>query len=336
MDMPEHRSFLDSIPGWSGYRDRERRRESDRLIRERLARDYGEIADGLGRLAARLAQDRKLQAIRYVDAPHGRLNHFIDRLRTATYGYAGLFSDRPVDADALDQIAAFDLSLGEGIDDLRAGAEGLSSADPDDPVFRERSEALSERIETLLDRFDRRSEIIDTGEPKPEAEVSALLALGKPRTGSPTAYDLHDGDGITFRNVNYSVIGRITVETSSESWRDFQLKGDDGRSWLRVPASSGDRFWWCRTVEIESTDDDEVSVEGASFRFQTSTDGTAEVIGQAGASGVRDLKVSFYQPTGGNRQLTVYHWRSDELALLGESIDPAELELWSREGGTAV
>ncbi len=182
------RSFLDSIPGWSGYRDRERRRESDRLLRERLARDYGEVADDLGRLAARLAEDRKLRAIRYVDGPHGRLTHFTDRLKTATYGYAGLFSERPVDADALDQIAAFDESLGDGVERIADATEALRKTDPDDEAFRERSEELGELIENLLDRLDRRSELIESGAARPEAEIDALLATTASPAIEPTAY----------------------------------------------------------------------------------------------------------------------------------------------------
>lgn len=331
------RSFLDSIPGWSGYRDRERRRESDRLVRERLARDYGEIADRLGRLASRLAEDRKLRAIRYVDQPQGRLKHFIDRLRTATYGYAGLFSDRPVDARALDQIAAFDESLGDGLDELRQAAERLEQTSPDDDAFRARSEELSTVIEKLLDRFDRRAEVIDRGEPLPEPDIIALLAPAQIGPGAPPAYNLHDGDAITFRNVNYTITGRITVTTSSGAWRDFQLKGGDGRSWLRVPRAADGEFQWCRQVEPEGTAGDvQLEVDGTTYQLHGTSDGTAEVIGPGGASGDRDVMVYHYtQPTGSGR-LSVYHWGADDISLAGEPIDPAEIEMWSREGGRAV
>jgi len=332
------RSFLDSIPGWSGYRDRERRRESDRLIREKLALDYGEIADELGRLASRLAEDRKLSAIRYVDGPHGRLKHFINRLRTASYGYAGLFSDRPVDAAALDQIAAFDQSLGDGLNDVANAADALKETDPDNSAFRDRSEELGEVIEKLLDRFDRRSELIDTGEARPEQEIGALLAVGPSEATAPTAFQLHDGDGITFRNVNYTVVGRITIESPTSSWRDFQLQGGNGQSWLRVPVAAGGQFYWCSRVEPvnDEGNDQEVTVGGTIYSHAGSTDATAEVIGSGGASGNREMTIDTYHQVSGDGVLNVYHWRADEISLVGEPIDAAELELWSREGGRAV
>jgi hypothetical protein len=331
------RSFLDSIPGWSGYRDRERRRESDRLLRERLARDYGEIADRLGRLASRLAADRKLMAIRFVDGPLGRLNHFIDRLRTATYGYAGLFSVRPVDERALDQIAAFDASLGEGLDELDAAANALEQTDPDDAAFSERSENLTDLIEKLLVRFDRRAELIESGAPQPEIEISALLGTRPQPRHTPTAYQLHDGDAVTFRNVNYTIVGRITIETATGSWRDFQLQGGDGRSWLHVPGSAGGRFVWYRRVEPQGQGGDrELTADGTRYELTGSLEGTAEVIGSGGSSGNREMTAHSYRQVSGDGLLSVYHWRADDIALAGEPIDATELELWSREGGQAI
>jgi hypothetical protein len=331
------RSFLDSIPGWSGYRDRERRRESDRLLRERLARDYGEIADRLGRLASRMANDRKLGAIRHVDGPHSRLNHFIDRLKTATYGYAGLFSDRPVDEKALDQIAAFDASLGDGLEELDTAATALERADPDDTTFRERSEELTSLIETLLDRLDRRAELIESGEAQPDVEISALLGTSAQPGFTPTAYQLHDGDAVTYRNVNYTVVGRITIETPAGSWRDFQLQGGDGRSWLHVPGSAGGQFLWYRRVEPQGYGGErELIVDGTRYELTGSVEGTAEVIGSGGASGMRDMTAHSYRQVSGEGLLSVYHWRADDIALAGEPIDATELELWSREGGQAI
>ena len=331
------RSFLDSIPGWSGYRDRERRRNSDRLLRERLAREYGEIADDLAKLASRLAEDRRLSAIRYVDRPHGRLTHFTDRLKTATYGYAGLFSDRPVDASALDQIAAFDESLGDGIDKIAAAATSLIETDPNDSEFRDRSEELEDMIEDLLDRLDKRADLIETGVARPEEEISALLAATSSQAVPPTAYQLHDGDGITYQGENYTVIGRITIQTAIGGWRDFQLRGGDGLSWLRAPAASGGTFLWSRRVEPDGEPGDPtLDVDQSGYTLDHSIDAVAEVIGSGGASGDREVTVHEYRSRHGSRVLNIYHWRADTISLLGEPIDPVGIELWSREGGRAL
>ncbi|MEZ4571264.1 MAG: hypothetical protein R2849_13240 [Thermomicrobiales bacterium] len=138
------RSFLDSIPGWSGYRDRERRRESIACFAsdspettEKSQMSWAALPPGWRRIESSNRSASLMDRM-------GDWKHFTDRLTTATYGYAGLFSDRPVDAKALDQIAAFDASLGDGLDQVSNAADALKNTDPDSEAFRERSEELGE------------------------------------------------------------------------------------------------------------------------------------------------------------------------------------------------
>src|SRR4051812_16969476 len=99
---------LDHIPGYGGYRDKERRRDSDRVIRDSLVVGYTPPANPMQAPATQLAGQRKIMLIGLVDKPLTRLHAFIDRVNTASYGYAPLFQDAAVDNAALDQMAAFD------------------------------------------------------------------------------------------------------------------------------------------------------------------------------------------------------------------------------------
>src|SRR6476620_1949775 len=105
--------WLNSIPGYSGYKDKERRRDADKQVREKVAAALTTQADRVDQVARELATSRQLTAIGPVDALAKQLRHVIDRIATATYGYGGLFSDRPIDERALDQIRQFDESLFE-------------------------------------------------------------------------------------------------------------------------------------------------------------------------------------------------------------------------------
>lgn len=329
-------SLLDKIPGYGGYRDLDRRRESDRLIREALARDFQSIADRLGRVAKKLAEDRAVAAIQHVDQPHQRLTHLISRLRTASYGYAPLFSDRPVEAGALDQIAEFDRSLADQLIPLSEQVGKLERADPTDPSFRELAVDVTAIVDGLHERFERRNEVIESGEPQPEESVRALLA--PPPSGStPTAYNLHDGEAVTYSGVNYIVRGRITILSDQPKWRDFQLMTGDSHRWLRVPANSEDGFWWLEEVETPaSLDEQSVTVNEASFAVSDRFAGRAEVIGVGGKSEARRVDVTLARNHATGKLLCVYDWGAEQFVLAGDSIDPAELELWSREGGSAI
>jgi hypothetical protein len=329
--------LLDTIPGYGGYRDKERRRESDRRIREHLALDYGQLTDRLSRLATRIAEERQLQAIQLVDKPRQRLSSFVDRVRTATYGYAGLFSDNPVDENALDQIAAFDQALNDQVPVLDEMIGQLEQADPASSEFKQHSERLSEAVEGLHTRFDRRREAVDSGKALPPARVAGLLDPTSAARPSPTAYNLHERDAVVRAGENYSVVGRISIQTPEASWHDFQLKGGDGDHWLSVPAAVGDSFAWLRRVTVPASLGSEmVEVEDRSYTLQRRSEGTGEVIGVAGGSGSQPVTVYQYQATTGDGLLRVYDWGVDQVALAGETIDPLEIEIFSKEGGSAV
>jgi hypothetical protein len=329
--------LLDKIPGYGGYRDKERRRESDRRLREQLALEYGQLADRLGRLATRLAEDRDIMAIRFVDRPHDELKTFIDRVRTATYGYAGLFSDNPVDEKALDQIAAFDQSLADQTDVLDEQITALEGTDPKSPDFRTHSEAISQTVQGLRDRFDRRREVVDTGNALAPAAVTGLLQTQRAPTGPPTAFNLHEGDAVSRLGRNYTVIGRVSIETPTGTWRDFQLDGGTGHAYLHVPALASGEFQWLQAVQVEGqTGGQQVSVGGTAYQLAEQARGTGEVIGKGGGSGSRAMRYVRYQSPSAGGVLHVYDWGVDALALAGTAIDPLEVEIFSREGNSAV
>ncbi len=77
-------SRLDRFPGYKGYHEKETRREADGALRQMLARDYAEQHQRLTRVQQTLLAARRLDQLAPVDQAAGRLQHFIDRVRTAT------------------------------------------------------------------------------------------------------------------------------------------------------------------------------------------------------------------------------------------------------------
>jgi hypothetical protein len=340
MSIGRINDFLNSIPGYGGYRSKEKRRDADRLIRERLAQDYGQLADRLGRLATRFADDRDLAAVRVITKPHSRLIAFRDRVRSATYGYAPLFGETQVDETALDQIAAFDRSLADGLEPLSEQIVALEQSAPGSDEFTTQAAHLAAMVEGLHDRFDGRAEVIESGKSMEPKKIAALLGVGSEDTAvdrRPTAYNLHDGEAVTFAGNNHTVIGRVTAELPSGTWRDFQLKGGTDESWLRVPASARGEFYWLQKVaatgEIGS---DKLQLGDTTFEREHDEAGTTEVIGQQGSSASSPVRYYRYRPFSGAETLHVYDWSADNLLLRGAVIDPLELQVWSREGREAV
>jgi hypothetical protein len=324
-------NLLNSIPGYAGYRDKERRRDSDRVIRERLALEYSQIAERLGRLATGLAQERHIAAISLVDRPHKRLTSFIDRIRSASYGYSPLFSDAPVREDALEQVAAFDRALADQQGELIERIEAMESGNPRSAEFKALSQQLTTTIEGLHDRFDKRHQVLHSGEPLPHSDVLALLAVG-PAAGTSVAYRLHEGEAIAYDGENYSVTGRVSATSEGAAWRAFQLRGGSGDQWLLTTPEESARLQWSRRVNATGAPGDHVvTVNGAPYTLESLFDGTGEVIGQQGSAADQPVRFARYRQDAGEGILTLYDWGSGSLALAGVEIDPRDVQIFSRE-----
>lgn len=323
--------MLDKIPGYGGYRDKERRRDSDRIIRENLAMEYGQLADRLGRLATSLADQRKILAISVVDKPYKRLTAFIDRVRTASYGYEPLFSDAPVDADALDQVALFDRALADQKEKLAEQVAALEQANPDDSAFKVSAGEVTATVDGLHERFDKRHEIIHSAKALPQKDVVGYLEPTRQVT-SPAAYRLHENEAVSYDGVNYTVMGRVSIESDAGAWRAFQLKGGAGDLWLVVSSDSMSPSYWMRRVEhVGTVGDERVSVGTDTYTLDRIANGKGEVIGESGSASNQPVRLGLYRATSAGSLLFAFDWGNGTLTLAGEEANPASLDVFTRE-----
>lgn len=318
--------MLDRIPGYAGYRDKERRRDSDRAIRDKLATDYGQLADRLGHVATRLANDRKLDAIAVVDRPLTQLRSFLDRVRNAAYGYAPMFANDEVDAGVLDQVAAFDSALADQLPAVEREIAAIEAANPGAPEFRTAADALSASIQQLSDRFDKRNEIIHSGRPLPEKDMLVLLEPAAPDK-PPVAWRLQTGDAVSHDGQDYSIIGRVTAEMPRGARRAYQLRGGDDRQWLEVSEAHGGPLYWLSEISLDLTGQPRaVTLGEKAYTLRRDDPARGDVEGRQGA-GERPLRYLEY--AAGDRVLHVFDWGTQHLALEGVAIDERDIELYT-------
>jgi hypothetical protein len=194
-------------------------------------------------MATQLADERKLAAIGMVDKPLKRLRSFIDRIRTASYGYSPLFANDKVDESALDQLAAFDRSLADQQAIVANQISQIEAADSGSDAFKAACASLTTTIEELHDRFDKRNDVLQTGSALPEKDVLDLLAPSR-RAGTPIAWALMPGDALSYNGDNYAVVGRVSVEATDANYRGFQLRGGDENQWLESSGETGGNLFW--------------------------------------------------------------------------------------------
>jgi hypothetical protein len=169
--MSDLRNWIEKIsakiPGYSGYIDRENRRDADKRHRESLANDIRAIKAPLNDVMKDLTNGGRLFEVTPIDSALKKLDKIENRVRFATYGYAGFFDAVKIEQAQLDAIYRFDLSLVEQVEKIEADltelraqagtAEGLKTAaakliasiDAFDRSFDDRYKAINNFNEDL-------------------------------------------------------------------------------------------------------------------------------------------------------------------------------------------
>ncbi len=131
------------IPGFRGYREKELRRDADRLEREHLARQLEECKKTLDARAVEATRSGSLDAINDIETARKRLDKVVARIRFADRGYAGFFDAIKVDEEALQRVYAFDAAL---LADVEAIREARAASETAVQAMIEKLDALDARL----------------------------------------------------------------------------------------------------------------------------------------------------------------------------------------------
>jgi hypothetical protein len=121
--------IANKIPGFKGYREKELRRDADRLQREHLSSQLEECKKALNEISVAISRSGDLSAINDVETARKRLDKVINRIRYADRGYAGFFGAVKVKEEELSRVYEFDMSLLGGVEAIRAASNRAESAE---------------------------------------------------------------------------------------------------------------------------------------------------------------------------------------------------------------
>ena len=116
------------LSGFVGYVDRENRRDADKMMRQSIALRYEEQWNKISELQRQLVSEGKLDLLDDLEAAAIKLRTFVDRIKTASYGYSGFFDAVRVNSDELEKIYAFDIALLEGSDEVMHAVENVEAS----------------------------------------------------------------------------------------------------------------------------------------------------------------------------------------------------------------
>ena len=152
--------LMSQIPGFAGYKQKEQRREADKLLRLHVARQYDGQLGRLSEIQYRLTSQGHLDVVVTLERAATKLQLLIDRIKTASYGYAGLFDAIKVDEEALDRLYDFDQAMLEGVDSVATLLDKLDEAvQKEAPTAAEAGDLIAE-LEGLNNTFGRRQDVL--------------------------------------------------------------------------------------------------------------------------------------------------------------------------------
>lgn len=150
-------SILQWIPGFSGYLQKENRREADELQREWLGDRLQRSKRGLDNYARALAERASIDSLPEVDRLRGKLDKLIGRVRGAMQGFSGFFDLVDIDRGDLDRIYQYDVKLMEQVARLADEIEQLGGRAGDSPADLN---PINAQIESAEDAWDHREDIL--------------------------------------------------------------------------------------------------------------------------------------------------------------------------------
>ena len=116
------------IPGYSGYKEKETRREADKLLRKHLTDQLDAERRRLADIQRQMLDSGGLLMLDDVERAVTKVQKLADMVRTASYGYAGLFDAVKVKEAQLDTLYQFDSQMLERVTAIKTAVDALAAA----------------------------------------------------------------------------------------------------------------------------------------------------------------------------------------------------------------
>ncbi len=161
-DQDIFKKLLSKIPGFSGYIERSNRRQADQILRQAVAQRYEDQWQRISGLQRDLISTGGIAYVDDMEAAAIKLRQFIDRVRTASYGYSGFFDAVKINEEELAQVYQYDLALLDAADELKNAVDNVETSMGTDGLPAA-IRHLTSIAQQSVDAYNRRSEVMIGG-----------------------------------------------------------------------------------------------------------------------------------------------------------------------------
>ncbi len=151
--------LAEKIPGLGDFMERNDYRAADKLLRETLSGRIGEQQRRLSDLQQQMLSGQGLLFLDDMERAHTTLTTFADSIRTASYGYAGLFDKVKINSEELARIYEYDNQLFEHVQEVGAALDEIQAAVDSGQGMSAAVRALNKAAGATMEAFRRREEV---------------------------------------------------------------------------------------------------------------------------------------------------------------------------------
>jgi len=154
--------ILAELPGFKGYKEKELRRESDKLIRNHIYQRLTEARKDLKEVFQKLSDSKMHEVLTNMDRFIMRFDRVAQKINHASYGYAGFFNIVKVEESKLDKMIEFDTGMLDQAEKIVTKADAFKKEVVKQKFEKTRDHlsGLEDMLETMEEAFDQRDEVI--------------------------------------------------------------------------------------------------------------------------------------------------------------------------------
>ncbi len=151
-----------ALPGFRGYKEKELRRESDKLVRNNLYLKLTKGKDNVKSISQKIADKRYMDALTDIDRLNAKMDRIAEKVNHASYGYAGFYDIVKIKEENLDRMITFDNQLLDEVNALTSSIEELKTQllSNNFANLKDKIQTIADKFELLEDTFDKREQVI--------------------------------------------------------------------------------------------------------------------------------------------------------------------------------
>jgi len=148
------------IPGFSGYVERQNRRDADKLLRDTVARRFEEQWKRVSQLQSDLVSNGMIAYVDDLEKAALKLRTFIDKITTAPRGYSGLFDAVKINEEELESIYKFDAAFFDLAEQVGRAVDNVEQTISDETGLPAAIRNLTALARLAVETYEKRSEAV--------------------------------------------------------------------------------------------------------------------------------------------------------------------------------